>query len=396
MIKASGWLLAFLVLVGACRAQAPATQARIETAPIELIASDRYQLGEVLEPVRKVALIAPDDGVIRGLNAHLGQLAREGVELAQLDRGEALARLKIASAVVRGKQALANSKTADPVLVRYEVEEAEARAELAQILLDRRTLRAPFTGLVLAVPTTVGQFVLKGTVIAELADVTSLKTKQPVDRRKAAVGSKLILEIEDQTLEGTIQAVVPLPEDYFVLRELATPYAMAWVSAPNLKGDLVPGLRVRSAGVPRGPVAVVPKAALKRDDREHSGQVVQVIRNEYVVNVPVQILGEVVPERVQITGALREADSLVVSSSSLLLAGTLVRFGTGPGKVEGVAPSPHLRGASATLGAPGGDAVLSGGGSPPPGSVPPPGAAQPASSRRRPGTQPRPGSSTPF
>ncbi len=396
MLKATGWLFAlFSLTASACWAQAPATQARIETAPVELVAPDRYSITEVLEPVRKVALIAPQDGAIRGLEAHLGQTVREGVELAQLDRSEALARLKIATAVVHAKQAQLTSRSADQAVARYEVEEAEAQAELAQLLLDRCTLRAPFAGMVVAVPTTIGQFVLKGTVIAELADVSSLKAKQPVDRRKAAVGGKLILEIEDRTLEGTIQAVIPLPEDYFVLRELATPYAMAWVSAPNFKGDLVPGLRVRSVGVPRGPVAVVAKVALKPDDHDPSGRVVQVIRNEYVVNVPVQVLGEIGPERVQITGALRQPDSLVVASSSPLLSGTLVRFETGPGKVEGVAPNPRMGGSSALLGG-GGEssargAVISGGGSPPPGSVTP---ATPA--RRRPGTQPRGGSSAPF
>ncbi len=391
MIKATGWLLALVVFAGVGRAQAPATQARIETAPIELVAPERYQLSEVLEPVRKVTLIAPEDGVIRGLSAHLGQVVREGAELAELDRNEALARVKIAAAAVKEKQALLDSKTADPTVVRYQLEEAEARAELARILLDRCTLKAPFAGLITAVPTTIGQFVLKGTVIAELADVSSLKTRQPIDRRKAAVGGKLTLEIEDQTVEGTIQAVVPLPDDYVVLRELATPFALAWVSAHNLKGDLVPGLRVRSASVPRAPIAVVPKPSIKHDDRDSAGgAMVQVIRNEYVVNVPVQILGEVGPERMQITGAFRGADSLVVASSSPLLAGTLVRFGGGARGVEGTAPSPHLGGSTATLGAPGGNAVISGGGSPPPGSVPP------ASSRRRPGNQPRTGSNAPF
>src|SRR5208337_2329087 len=62
-------------------------------------------------------------------------------------------------------------------------EAAQAKAELAQLELDRLTLRAPFAGRITALPVSSGQYVLKGTVIAELADVTSLKSLVPVDRR---------------------------------------------------------------------------------------------------------------------------------------------------------------------------------------------------------------------
>ena len=67
------------------------------------------------------------------------------------------------------------------------------------------------------------------------------------------------------------------------------------------------------------------------------------IRNEYVTNVPVRVLGETGPERVQITGLLRTVgliDRVVVGP---LLPGTLVRFGEGTTSrgVEGV--SPNLR-----------------------------------------------------
>ena len=52
-----------------------------------------------------------------------------------------------------------------------QIEAAEARAELAQLALDRCSLKAPFAGMVLTYPVSVGQFVTKGTTVAELADV---------------------------------------------------------------------------------------------------------------------------------------------------------------------------------------------------------------------------------
>ena len=53
----------------------------------------------------------------------------------------------------------------------------------------------------------------------------------------------------------------------------------------------------------------------------------QVIRNEYVTDIPVRVLGHPGPERVQVSGLFRPNDALVVSSSVPLLAGTLIRRG---------------------------------------------------------------------
>ena len=92
--------------------------------------------------------------------------------MAQLDRAEAMAKLKIAQAVVKEKQALLKRSGSGDAVDQAQVEAAEARAELAQLELDRLTLRAPFAGRVLSVPVSSGQFVLKGTVLAEVADVS--------------------------------------------------------------------------------------------------------------------------------------------------------------------------------------------------------------------------------
>src|SRR5438309_1930289 len=79
--------------------------ARVETAPLELSSSDRFQVPVVFEPGRRVGLVAPADGVLRSLAVPVGATVREGAEVAQLDRAEASARLKIAQAVVKEMQA---------------------------------------------------------------------------------------------------------------------------------------------------------------------------------------------------------------------------------------------------------------------------------------------------
>ena len=193
-------------------------------------------------------------------------------------------------------------------------------------------------------------------MIAELADITSLKSLVPVDRRSVSDRANLKVFVEEQEQTAKIQSILPLPESYASLRELAAPFASAWVVVANPKGDLSPGLRVRSANLPITPIATVPKDALKSAEGPagSAASMVQVLRNEYVTNVPVDVLGKIGPERLQVSGTLRSTDALIVSSSVPLLPGTLVRFGQAPGpSIEGTTPNPARQGVEAGITAPG-------------------------------------------
>jgi multidrug efflux pump subunit AcrA (membrane-fusion protein) len=347
----------FFVWASIAGGQTLPTSARIESIPLELTMPERYQVAELLEPIRRVTLIAPEDGFVRSIEFRLGAPVRELQEIAQLDRGEASARMKIAAAEVKAKEAELRGSNPTSDLLRSQLEAARARVELAQIALDRCTLRAPFSGRLVAMPICAGQYVVKGTAIAELADVSALKTLLPVDRRSVASGASLTVQVEGQDVAGKVQAVLPLPAQFVTLRELATPFAAAWVMIANSKGELEPGLRVRPTTVPVTPIATIPRRAVKQSDAHHTeSTMVQVIRNEYVTNVPVRVLGETGPERTQVTGLFRRSDALIVSSSVSLLAGTLIRFGDGaaPHSIEGVAPDPSLGGNQAGISGPGG------------------------------------------
>ena len=347
-----------IVWAGMASGQTMPTAARIESVPLELTMPERYQVSELLEPIRRVTLIAPTDGFVRRIEFRLGALVRESQEIAQLDRNEASARVKVASAEVKEKEAqLKASGAASPSteIFRSQLEAARARVELAEIALDRCTLRAPFAGQIVALPVSAGQYVVKGTTIAELADISALKTLLPVDRRSVSSGAALAVQVEGQDVAGKVHAILPLPPTFAALRELATPFAAAWVVVPNTKRELETGLRVSTTTVPVTPIATVPKRAVKPGSaRDKEGTIVQVIRNEYVTNVPVVVLGDTGPDRTQITGLFRRADALIVSSSVSLLPGTLIRFGEGtaPRGIEGTAPNPSVGGAEAGIAVP--------------------------------------------
>lgn len=329
---------------------------RVETSSLELIPPERFLVPVVLEPVRRVTLKATADGVVQALSARLGEPVRDRQEIVQLERTEAAAMLRIAQAAVKEQQTAqtaAEAATPAGAVAQAHLEAAEARVELAQLALDRCTLRAPFNGILLTYPVSVGQFVERGTTLAEIADVSSFRALLPVDRTQVRAGGTIAVRVEGNEVSAKVTAVVPLPERYEPLRALAVPWGAAWLSFDATSGGgLEPGQRVVGPFLPESPIATVPRRAI-RAGREASSGTLQVIRDDYVVDVPVTVLGEVGPERVQVAGSLRERDAAVLASTVPLAAGTLIRFGGGRGVgLEGIPPDPNAAGAVAEIASP--------------------------------------------
>jgi multidrug efflux pump subunit AcrA (membrane-fusion protein) len=329
--------------------------------------------------------MASADGMVRGMPLAVGAMARDSQEIVELDRAEAKVRVKIAESSVKEMQAEVNAvdSKASPsslAIAQARLDAARARAELALLELDRCSLKAPFAGRLLATLVSTGQYVSKGTPIAELADISSLHVLVPVDRNAVKSGASIELVVEGKAVSGKVSTVLPLPESFSVLRELATPWAGAWVSFDNVGGGLEPGQRVKSPWAPDAPIATIPARALHQASST-GGASVQVLRNDYVSNITVHVLGPTGPERLQVSGAFRPNDLLVVESSKPLAAGTFLRFehqGTGKA-VEGYNPPVGETGAVANI-TPPGDAAgrIAPIGSPGAAPSPKPGAAKPA------------------
>jgi multidrug efflux pump subunit AcrA (membrane-fusion protein) len=309
------------------------TAPRIETAALELKSPERYAVPAALEPGRFVKLMAPEDGILRLVAAPIGTMVKQTQEVVRLDTAEADARYKIADAQVKLKEAAA--KTAkDAATASAEIALAKAEAELARLRVDRCTMRAPFDGLVLATPIDAGQFVPKGQALVDFGDVSRLRALVPVDRTAVQLGGNLAIMVEGKQATAKVRTIVPLPESFAALRELAAPYAAAWVELDNAKGDWQAGARVRAPGMPTGPITTVPAVAV-HETPGRAGALLQVIRADYVTDLPVQVLGEISPERTQVSGAFRQGDTLIVSSSVPLAARTYIRFNGEGGSGEG-------------------------------------------------------------
>src|SRR4051812_48431814 len=153
------------------RAQTLPTAAKVDTQPLVLVPPERYHLPSSLEPVRRVTLVAAADGIVRSQDAREGAEVRANQDVAQLDKTEAMALLKIARAEAKEWKATAELSRAllkkgeanarDVIQAEAKLEAAEARVELAQAALDRCTLRAPFAGRLLESFVSDGQYVAK-------------------------------------------------------------------------------------------------------------------------------------------------------------------------------------------------------------------------------------------
>lgn len=319
-------------------------EATVETAMLELIPPDRFQVPVILIPIRRVVVRATGDGIVREVRPELGATVRHGDLVARLDPAEERARIAIAEAELKGRQAevdRARSAAArEPGGVpgaESAVQAARARLELAQLALQARDLASPIDGRILAIAVDPGQFVQKGETIAEVADASTVRAVVPVRRDAAKPGAEIELSVEGESAKGAVRAILPLPESFATLHELATPWVAAVVDIPNPDGRFEPGRRVRPPSVPESPVAAVDERAIKEKKADAAGSV-QVIRDDRVVTVPVRILGPLGPGRLQVSGPLRESDAVVVSSSLPLAEGTFIRFGNR--KDQGVSAKP--------------------------------------------------------
>ncbi len=229
--------------------------ARIDAQPIYATKPERYWLPLPLEPARKITMVATNDGILRSIAVALGANVRENAEVLQVDRTEAQAKLKIAEAIVKERTAEldeAKKNNANTAIPEAKLEAAKGEVDLARLVLDHCTYRAPFAGKITSAPWSPGQMLLKGAVLAELADVSNLRVMVPVDRTSVQVGSQIKLMVEGKSANGKVEAILPLSETFSVLRELAAPYSAAWVSIPNPRGEFEPGFRAQfslSAGV---------------------------------------------------------------------------------------------------------------------------------------------------
>ncbi len=140
-----------------------------------------------IEARRRVDLIAKAQGQITAIKVEEGDRVREGQVLLELDHREE--EIRLAEARVRAETAAREltriqglterelGSERDFEMARKEAEVAKAEVELAQVMIDNKIVRAPFSGLIGTRNVQLGQTVNPGQALVGLVDVSPLELR---------------------------------------------------------------------------------------------------------------------------------------------------------------------------------------------------------------------------
>lgn len=293
----------------------------IERAPVLFRDPSKYQIPLHLEPVRKLTLAATMDGVVTTVLTQVGQEVTPQAEVLRLDARDAQLKLARAQAALKAAKADLDAATVKPP-AEARVEVAEADLKIAELDQTRTVVRSPLKGIVTAVLVVDGEYVHAGQPLVTVIDPSQFVVEVPIDGKTQKAGDTIDLKVEETNLPAKLAAVLPLSPQFDSLRELFVSPATGRVLLDNANGKWRAGQTVYSPMIPRLPVAEVPTAALVNADQ--GGRKVQVIREGFVRDIPVQTLGQLGADHLFVSGRFGGTDELVVKTSETLLDGARV------------------------------------------------------------------------
>lgn len=312
-----------------------------------IIDAHKYRVPLAMEAIHTVTLVAPFDATVKQVvlktNAKVqaqSEIVRFDNTMQKLHLARAQAALKLASLKLKA----AGKEESAAALAQAEVDVTKVDVEISQAILDQTSVRSPLSGEVQRILVTEGQFVRAGDPIAVVADTSKMKAEIPVDRSLAEVGKPFALKVESSEVDGKIDAVLPLPSKFDVLRELFDSIASVVVVVNNDDGKIKVGQTVYPPLLPRQPVVEVPVAAVGNMADGH--RKVQVLRQSVVRDISVTLLGQIGTTRVFVSGPFAEGDEVIFESTHQLndgfqlktASGNPVASGTPTGDKSGAPP----------------------------------------------------------
>lgn len=305
-------------------------QAVIERLPLVLRDPQTYRSPMHLEPITSIDVVAQIDGVVNSVMFKAGDKASAQAEAVRLESEERQLELDLARSRFQAAQIehQLSAEDANQELMEAKLEIARNELKLAEHRLGQAISFIPFDGQVTWVHVVPGQFVRAGDPVMTVADLSTLMVAVPVERSEVKVGDTLDLKVEETSVSAKVEDVHPLLERFEPLRDLFLSIATARAVIDNSNGRFNDGQTVYSDLIPRHPVAEVPTLALGNTD--DGARRVQVIREGFVRDVPVVLLGQSGDDYVFVAGRFSQQDELVVKSSEELLDGMRVVQGADP------------------------------------------------------------------
>ncbi len=200
--------------------------------------------------VRGVTVSADLPGIVEKIVFDSGQAVKEGDVLVQLDTRQERAQLTAAEAqrdLSSSNLERMRSLTADRIVAQAELDQAEATNKTAEAnageiraTIGRKTIRAPFAGVLGLRQVNLGQYLTAGAAIVSLQSLNPIYVNFAVPQQQVAalkVGTEVRVAIENGQARpsGTVTAIDAVVDQ-------ATRNAQVQATFPNANGKLRPGM----------------------------------------------------------------------------------------------------------------------------------------------------------
>jgi HlyD family secretion protein len=311
---------------GPAAANVAAAEARVKGAQAQQM---------VIDEGGRAADIADIDGSLARARLDLETAQRDYDTLQRLESHQAATHKEVQDAQERVKQAqlqiqsLQQRRAAlvtqpDKAAAEARVNEAQASEEIARTNLDLSVVRAPVSGTVYQFDLTLGAFLQAGDLVANIGRLDQVRVKVYVDEPDLGrVGAGMPVTISWEALPGhQWKGVVDrLPTEVTPLGTRQVGEVGCVIDNPG--HELVPGTNVdaeiQSKVVENAVTA--PREALRRDNGE-SG--VLALGADNVLEWRTVQIGVTSAGRVQVTGGLRDGDSVALPTERVIKAGMRV------------------------------------------------------------------------
>jgi membrane fusion protein, multidrug efflux system len=291
--------------------------------------------------VRGVVVSADLPGMVASLTFDSGERVRAGEVLVTLDTKQEKAQLAAAEAQrdltrislerIRGLRAKGVTSQAEFDRVEAEAKQAEARADEIRAIIERKTIRAPFAGVLGIRQVNLGQYLDGGDPIVPLQALDPVYVDLSVpqqDVHEVRVGAEARVQLEKAdsvAATGTITAVNSIVDE-------STRNIRAQVTLRNRDEALIPGMFVRVHVMTGASAAVValPASAINFAPYGNSVFIVEEIKGpdgQTYVGVRQQFvkLGAARGDQVSIVEGVKAGEEVVTSGVFKLRGGAAVQ-----------------------------------------------------------------------
>lgn len=337
MLKCAPMILAMTILLNACGEKKEDLKA--QKAPIVTVDVVKIKAGEVVRSIAIPGSVIPNEqvdvysevaGRIQRISFKEGQYVNKGTVLVQVDsdilkaqKAQLMVEQELAEKDEARKRSLYQSKGIS--LQDYEVSQSaladtKAKLDLLNVQISKATIRAPFSGKIGLRHVSEGAFISTSTLITSIVQENPVKIEFSVPEKYARnVKIGQIIEFktdgDSKTYSGKVYAFEPRIDEgtrmMTVRASLPNPGGLIAGSFVSINYDM--GKEENAFMVPSESIVPILK-----------GQKIFVVRNGLVEEIPVEI-GIRTPEKVQIIGALKEGDQVLISGLLAVRAGTPVK-----------------------------------------------------------------------